>query len=463
MIKSEYGNATVNHLCPVVIANRYHAEKLTYNLDDNNLNISILGKRIAPFSSVLDVACGEGKFAHLYREKRIKAWGVDLDPESVKQAQKSGAFQDVFCCDVEKEFEKLEKVVEEQIGDRFDYIIMCDVLEHFINPTQVLMKFYTLLKPGGKIMISIPNVGNADIFLNLLEGNFNYAREGILDNTHFHFFTKKSFAEWIDEINSQSPTTQMDCLYLGGTYGVTKYLEKVEKNYPLIYQLIQYNPQYQVVQLLFELSEKQKETKENLLKLLSEDNRVLEQIERTLAGKYETALQPVIEQNERMELKREIEILNAGWKKCNNQLKDVQQLLEKTQTEWKLQNTLVQKLSNDLEKNKKGWIECNKQLTKTESALNNAEVGWKVCDEKLQEKEKEVLKIKSEWELCNSRLIQCTEELQNAKNGWELCNQRLIEEQKNLKIAMNGWKVCNDELERIKKELAEEKMKGELS
>ena len=58
-----------------------------------------------------------------------------------------------------------------------------------------------MLKDNGKILVSIPNIAHYDIIRGLFNDQFNYSKVGILDNTHIRFFTKKLFAQFIDEIN----------------------------------------------------------------------------------------------------------------------------------------------------------------------------------------------------------------------------------------------------------------------
>jgi SAM-dependent methyltransferase len=72
---------------------------------------------------------------------------------------------------------------------RYNAVILGDVLEHVRNPRVVLEKVSGLLKPGGKVLMSLPNVANIWIRLNLLLGRFNYSRVGLLDESHLRFFT----------------------------------------------------------------------------------------------------------------------------------------------------------------------------------------------------------------------------------------------------------------------------------
>ena len=81
--------------------------------------------------------------------------------------------------------------------ETYDAIIFGDVLEHLKDPRTVLKQFAGLLRPGGKILISLPNVANLWVRLNLLFGRFEYSKVGILDQTHLRFFTLKTAKELV--------------------------------------------------------------------------------------------------------------------------------------------------------------------------------------------------------------------------------------------------------------------------
>ena len=78
---------------------------------------------------------------------------------------------------------------------RYDAVVFGDVLEHLRDPREILQKVNNLLKPGGKVLISLPNVANIWVRLNLLFGRFNYSRVGILDETHLRFFTLQTMKQ----------------------------------------------------------------------------------------------------------------------------------------------------------------------------------------------------------------------------------------------------------------------------
>lgn len=150
--------------------------------------------RIKEGSKVLDVGCSGGYFARELKKKNCRVWGIEIDRKAAEQAEK-------YC----------EKVVAGDVkrfasshlagGMIFDYILFLDVLEHLKDPEKVLKSFIPYLNKKGKIIISVPNVAFISIRLALLRGKFNYRNQGILDENHLHFFTKKTLLKLIKDSN----------------------------------------------------------------------------------------------------------------------------------------------------------------------------------------------------------------------------------------------------------------------
>jgi hypothetical protein len=63
------------------------------------------------------------------------------------------------------------------------------VLEHLVNPEQVLRQVRELLSPGGRVLVCVPNIAHLRIRLKLLFGRFEYESTGIMDMTHLRFYT----------------------------------------------------------------------------------------------------------------------------------------------------------------------------------------------------------------------------------------------------------------------------------
>jgi SAM-dependent methyltransferase len=130
-------------------------------------------------STLLDIGGGVGNFSALFmRERGGQATLLELNPGMAAVARQKGL--DVL----EGDFRNVI------LPDRYDCVAFLDVLEHLIDPLDALIKARQALKPGGFLLLSVPNVGHWSVVKDLLEGDFNYLPVGILCNTHLRFFTR---------------------------------------------------------------------------------------------------------------------------------------------------------------------------------------------------------------------------------------------------------------------------------
>jgi SAM-dependent methyltransferase len=73
--------------------------------------------------------------------------------------------------------------------------IFGDVLEHLHNPWLCLKRIYDILPLNGYVLACIPNVQHWSIPVNISLGNFKYQEEGLLDQSHLRWFTRKTIIE----------------------------------------------------------------------------------------------------------------------------------------------------------------------------------------------------------------------------------------------------------------------------
>lgn len=84
----------------------------------------------------------------------------------------------------------LEKGLPENIQHlQYDYVICSHVLEHIVSPEKLLKDIYRTLKPGGLLVVALPNIMHYKSRLKLIAGEFNYEDAGIWDNTHVKWYT----------------------------------------------------------------------------------------------------------------------------------------------------------------------------------------------------------------------------------------------------------------------------------
>lgn len=232
------------------------------DISNKNSAPSIIADLIADKSVVLDVGCSYGLLGKWLKiNKDCVVYGIDNDIEVLNFAKHNSQYDDVFLMDLDnpsgKDFERFNELQE-----IFDYIVLADVLGHLKDPTYALLLLTKKLKSYSNFLISIPNISNIDIILNLIEGRFNYNEFGILDNSHLRFFTKNSFIEWIDSINNSKKLDgfkfQLD--FIANTTYISEFVRKIILEKPLLYNLLKSsNPELDVLQNIFSLTKVKKE------------------------------------------------------------------------------------------------------------------------------------------------------------------------------------------------------------
>ena len=90
---------------------------------------------------------------------------------------------------------------EELNGEKYDYIIFADVLEHLKNPEKTLQLAEKFLKSNGALCFSIPNLAHNSVIIELFNNNFKYTEIGLLDKTHISFFAYNSIQDMVNKTN----------------------------------------------------------------------------------------------------------------------------------------------------------------------------------------------------------------------------------------------------------------------
>jgi SAM-dependent methyltransferase len=137
--------------------------------------------------AVLDVGCGKGTLGRWLKEHGVPVVrGVELSAAAAEEARRW--LDDLVVGNI-------EGASLPWAPASFDCIVCADVLEHTVDPWTVVGRLKSLLKPGGCIVASIPNVAHHRNLRRLLRGRWDYADEGVLDRTHLRFFTLPTIEE----------------------------------------------------------------------------------------------------------------------------------------------------------------------------------------------------------------------------------------------------------------------------
>jgi len=137
---------------------------------------------------ILVVGCGSGGEVAFIDNPGSEFIGIDINDVPDRNPKISRFIQQ----DIERNFDPAA------LG-RFDDVLLADILEHIRNPREVLRKCRAVLKPGGAVIVCVPNVAHWSVRFGLLVGRFNYLHRGIMDESHVHFYTKATIMRLLHE------------------------------------------------------------------------------------------------------------------------------------------------------------------------------------------------------------------------------------------------------------------------
>lgn len=139
---------------------------------------------------LLDFGCGKGAFISeiLKINPKLKITGADISNTAIKSLRKKINYLKFVLI---KENRKLPFKKGE-----FDFITALDVIEHVYDTEEILKELRRILKPGGKILISVPYHGLIkNLIISLLFFEINFDPFG----PHIRFFTKKSLVKCLEK------------------------------------------------------------------------------------------------------------------------------------------------------------------------------------------------------------------------------------------------------------------------
>ena len=157
----------------------------------NNFSSWLNGEKRSAFTyvpkgvKILDIGCGFGQSIGYHLNRGCEVYGVEADSNIQKVIDKYSFNIHVGLFD-SNNYEK----------DFFDYVTLDQVLEHTVDPKEVLLNISTILTANGKIIISVPN-GNG-------WGSKVFGKKWINWHTPYHLqhFSKSSINHMINKIDN---------------------------------------------------------------------------------------------------------------------------------------------------------------------------------------------------------------------------------------------------------------------
>lgn len=169
LLQKDYYNGQTEKRNKLFFNNLYSVKKIRHYLN------KILKPRI-----ILDLGCGDGELIGDYSKKH-RVYGIDLAPKLLSLARKKGL--KTKRADLEKKIPFPDSF--------FDIVVMHHVLEHIADSDKLLYEVNRVLKPGGLIFLTVPNVASIFSLAHLLFDLPPY--QGANYRTHhFRDFTSKT-------------------------------------------------------------------------------------------------------------------------------------------------------------------------------------------------------------------------------------------------------------------------------
>lgn len=119
-------------------------------LDRETQSLKLISKIVGNNYNFLDIGCGHGKFLSRIKKrfKNIQIKGKDYSDEEIALAKKRGL--NVSKCN-------LEEGIDEK-NNTFDIVYAGELIEHLYNPDIFLEESNRILKKGGYLLITTPNL-----------------------------------------------------------------------------------------------------------------------------------------------------------------------------------------------------------------------------------------------------------------------------------------------------------------
>ena len=154
----------------------------------------IIAELIETNTRVLDVGCGDGTLMEfLKNNKKIDIRGIEISKNNVQQCIGKGLT--VIEGDAEKDLSQFP-------DESFDFVILSQTLQAFLNPEKVISE---LLRVGKKAIVTIPNFGYWKVRLHLLiKGTMPVTRtlpDEWYNTPNLHMCTIKDLFSYCDEKN----------------------------------------------------------------------------------------------------------------------------------------------------------------------------------------------------------------------------------------------------------------------
>lgn len=166
-------------------------------------------KRLQKNWKVLDIGCGNGALAYDLRSNCAFVLGIDINPENIRIARTQFAREGInYVCGDAKQINFQEK---------FDAIVLSNLLEHFENRVEFLKRIYANqdAKNSPVLLLRVPMITRDWISMYKKEKGVEWR----LDSSHFTEYTLEQLKDELDQAGLEIDSYDIQ---FGEFYGVLR-------------------------------------------------------------------------------------------------------------------------------------------------------------------------------------------------------------------------------------------------
>jgi 2-polyprenyl-3-methyl-5-hydroxy-6-metoxy-1,4-benzoquinol methylase len=148
-----------------------------------------LVKKLEGVSSICDLGCGNGHISGRLAALGYAVTGIDASESGIQIARR--AYPGV---------EFVGALIDHELGTKlgqFDLVISSDVIEHLYRPADLLEAAFSLLKPGGQLLLGTPYHGYWKNLVLAATGKMESHFSALHDGGHIKFFSVKTLSSLI--------------------------------------------------------------------------------------------------------------------------------------------------------------------------------------------------------------------------------------------------------------------------
>lgn len=220
-------------------------ESISAITNDISNPINQIQKILFDNAKILDIGAGNGSLARYLNSCNMNVTIDAVEPSALGSRLCSPYYRKIYAG-------FFEDFITEISLEKYDFIVLADVLEHVVRPDVLLSKLCEIVQDETKILISLPNISFGAVVLSLLNGNFNYRDSGLLERTHLRFFTFETACDLVEHANLYIN----EALHLQRSFFRTEISSSSFKGSPFVLIKLALNVKFRVYQYLFVVQKK---------------------------------------------------------------------------------------------------------------------------------------------------------------------------------------------------------------